>query len=404
MTNIWERQTTHAQFPTLVSESDVFEAMIQAAEIERNTEQTSFVDPYRIAIDGGHVLDHDTFSVVLPERQDGDLDGYFSRLEAQCAFDLGIQVAKVTRYSPLIWQRVRDFLQPFFTRAGLIPESIEVDLFLGKYEQTHFGVHRDADSTFTFGLRGEKQFRMWPLDFFKPEMAVEGWPTHIQEPYYREHREQGHVVTVQPGNLLYWPSSVWHVGESPVTWSVTLAVAMILKPDPYERIKAIISGLLPDPFQVVDADAYAEEALQNKDQLPPNLATALAEIRTTMNAELIDIHLCLDWLKQLTGHGLTATPPLLPACPLAEDQLLRVDPQHPVVWKGFSQDQYVIAANGYAGIFCLPDIGENLIGLLKELNQGVPVGLVVLLDRFGLKAELNATAVLEELYGWRVFV
>ena len=395
----WEKHTTHLQFALPISEDDLFAGMLQAADVERATWPSNFNDPYRVALDGCHVLDAETLAAFLPVEEDEDMDGYIQRMEAMCDLDMAVQVTKITSHSFTIWQRVRQFLQPLFAAVGVIPETIEIDLFMGKYQQTHFGVHLDSESTFTFGFRGQKQFRMWPRETFTPEMAIDGWPTNIQDDYYQEYRDQAEVVTTGPGVMLYWPSSVWHVGESSHSWSITLAVALHLKPDPYERVKDILSRFLPNPLQTVNPNAYTCDVKNYSNQTPPlaeNLAIALQHIRQSVDEEVIDLNLSLDWLKQASGCGLTATPPPSESTGFVEGQTFCLDTRFPILWKAFPQNRMVIAANGYGAIFEDVD-AQQLSPILLRLNQGGTVAL----------SKLESPAlrtVFQGLAGWHVFV
>ncbi len=377
----WEQQPASWSWSLDLSADEVFAAVLAAADAERWREHTNFVDPFRIALDGAHVLDAETFSALLPSAEDGDLDGFIARVEQMTDLDVGFQVRKVTNYDPLVWARVRAFLRPLFDQLDLVPESIEVDVFFGRYGQTHFGVHRDADSTFTFGLRGEKLFRMWPLETFTAEMAVEGWPTHIQDEYYQLHREDAEAVVVRPGTVLYWPSPVWHVGESPDGWSMTLAVALILKPDAYERVKAILSRLLPDPEQVVEPRAYPCQVAERTPApaLAPRLADALADIRHAMADPRIDLELELEWLKQASGLGLVAVPP--PAQDrFTPERAYHADTRYPILWKQLAAGT-IVAANGYGDLVDLP--ASMVEDLCRRLNAGEPVvaGVPALMQR-----------------------
>lgn len=395
----WEKQSTHSTFTLPVTEADIFQAMLHAATEEQEKEQCSFIDPYRVAVDGCHVLDLETFAAFLPMPEDEDLDGYMARMDAQCDLDMSIQVTKISRYAPGIWDAVRKFLHPFFEAVDMVPETIEVDLFVGKYAQTHFGVHRDADSTFTFGLRGAKQFCLWPLQTFTSEMTIEGWPTHVQDAYYQKFRPQADVVTMNPGTLLYWPSSVWHVGESPNSWSITLAVALHLVPDPYERIKAVMSALLPSPPQGINPNAYPCTTAQRNRETPAladNLSQALADIRQAMSDPAIDRQICLEWLKQVSGCGLTATPPPVDNSPLQPGQTVRIDPRFPILWQTFPPDYLAISANGYGQIFQMAGT-EPLIALLRDLNQGEAVTIPSSLDP-------NLRTIMDELARWMAFL
>lgn len=364
----WEQQPASWSWSLDLNADEVFAAVLAAADAERWREHTTFVDPVRIALDGAHVLDAETFGALLPSAEDGDLDGFIARVAQMTDLDVGFQVRKVTTYDARVWERVRAFLRPLFDHLNLVPESIEVDVFFGRYGQTHFGVHRDADSTFTFGLRGEKVFRMWPLDFFTPEMAVEDWPTHIQDDYYQLHRDEAEAVAVRPGTVLYWPSSAWHVGESPEGWSMTLAVALILKPDVYERVKAILSRLLPDPEQVVEPRAYPCQVAERvpAPALAPRLADALADIRRAMADPQIDLEVELEWLKQVSGLGLVAVPPIADVA-FEAGRAYRADPCYPILWKQLAAGT-IVSANGYGARVDLP--ATTVGDLCQRLNAG----------------------------------
>ncbi|MCB1051519.1 MAG: hypothetical protein H6510_12050 [Acidobacteria bacterium] len=405
LANHWEQKPFFGQWDSGITEEYLFEGMLAAADFELAQEQSNFCDPFRVSLDGTHVLDFETLCAFLPAAQDCNFDGYSQRIQEQWGGDLGIQISKISRFSPAIWQRVRRFLAPFFDQAGLVPETIEIDLFFGQYQQTHFGVHRDADSTFTFGIQGEKTFRMWPFETFSPEMAVEGWPAHIQDRYYEKFRNKGQTVPVRPGTLLYWPSSVWHVGESPNSWSVTLAVALTLKPDPYERIKAIISSLLPDPVQVVNPNFYRCDIPARKQTTPelaPALAEALADICAAMANPTLDQHICLDWLKQVSGCGLTATSP--PAeIDLNTLEPLKINPTFPIHWKVFEPNTLVLAANGYGAIFQVENGLDFLISAFQTWNQGQILPLAHFLENSAPESQTQIHAILDTLASWYLF-
>src|SRR5207245_3009425 len=99
----------------------------------------------------------------------------------------------------------------------------DVELFVSNNRLTPFGIHRDPASNFTLVVQGRKRMRLWPEAFFtrRPPMDAESYAAHL-----------GQALTLEgePGDLLYWPSSYWHVAESDGDLSVTMNICLYLEP------------------------------------------------------------------------------------------------------------------------------------------------------------------------------
>src|SRR5208282_6734373 len=100
--------------------------------------------------------------------KDATLERYLERLKG--AGEGGQVFVKVKQFQrDLGWtfySRLRQFLQGLYEITGVPPQA-GVELFMGSYERTPTGVHRDEADVFCFVVDGVKKFRMWPGKAFR---------------------------------------------------------------------------------------------------------------------------------------------------------------------------------------------------------------------------------------------
>ncbi|NUP51771.1 MAG: cupin, partial [Catenulispora sp.] len=147
----------------------------------------------------------------FPRAEDDTFDAYRQRLDAELS-----AFSKETRYALVIhafhafhaaqWERQRDFFEPLWERTGLPSSGAITTLFHGNYEHTPVGVHRDRFATFLFALEGHKRMRFWrKCPWTEPVTSKLDYESHLPTSFTAE---------PEPGDLLYWPASYYHVGES----------------------------------------------------------------------------------------------------------------------------------------------------------------------------------------------
>jgi ribosomal protein L16 Arg81 hydroxylase len=147
----------------------------------------------------------------FPRTEDDAFDGYRQRLDAELA-----AFSKETRYALVVhafhafhagqWERQRAFFEPLWERTGLPLSGAITTLFHGNYEHTPVGVHRDRFATFLFALEGHKRMRFWrTCPWTEPVTSKLDYESHLATSFTAE---------PEPGDLLYWPASYYHVGES----------------------------------------------------------------------------------------------------------------------------------------------------------------------------------------------
>lgn len=161
-----------------------------------------------------------SLDLLGPHANDTNFEGYFKRLSRHTA---GINIHNLDAVKPELWQRVNTFIeqlshtpdQPAATHWGL-------DTFIGTYQATPFGIHRDNASVFSFVLQGQRTYVTWPADYFSP-----GDPA-LQTPDMEKiaaHLPYAETFLVSAGDVFYWPSNRWHVVLSDGTPSITAQIS-----------------------------------------------------------------------------------------------------------------------------------------------------------------------------------
>ncbi len=178
----------------------------------------------------------------LPEPSDGSFDGYERRMADRLDGQrYALVVHRFHSFSHPLWDRARRFYAGLWERVGQPTHSVGSTMFHGSYEHSPVGVHQDRFATFMFCVRGAKRMRFW---------AQRPWsdPVHTVLDY-QPYLASSFVAEVEPGDLLYWPSRYYHVGESagdtPAT-SVNVGVPR-REHRPYYEIKDLFRGTRPPP-------------------------------------------------------------------------------------------------------------------------------------------------------------
>ena len=160
----------------------------------------------------------------LPRRTDGDFNGYCQRIRQSLnGARFGLVVVDYPEFDGRIRRRVRQFLRPLQALVWLAAKSKTL-LFVGDYERTPVGIHKDPHGTFVFVIEGRKRFRTWPSAFFPDAGKITGRLS------YRKFLPGAITLEGAAGDLIYWPSSCWHIGEPAGGFSNSLNVGVFNEP------------------------------------------------------------------------------------------------------------------------------------------------------------------------------
>lgn len=330
----------------------------------------------------------------LPSSADRSLDGYqerIARLLDGRRYALVINLFHSFHYPQ--WARERAFYAGLWERVGQPLSGAITTMFHGTYEHSPVGVHLDRFATFMFCLKGRKRMRFWPeRPWQEPVSTVLDYARYLDGSFTAE---------VEPGDLLYWPSTYFHVGESsgdePAT-SVNVGV-------PRDRHRAAydLDDLLADGIGAASEDREAWRQLavaapvftkhaDVKGLLPSALPQALGEaveIVRERGTQRLGDRIAELALQHQTAGGFRPVPPSPPPRPLADDEMVRMTASVATAQSG---DGCLCAANGNV-VRVSADPGDlaQILGLLR------PGGAVVVRDMLPPEGRAEIKRLLETL-------
>jgi len=349
----WNRKPTviRAPFPMpIATPGDIFRGAV--AVRRRLSEPRDDVD---LRIEGRRiVLGLDRW---LPRAKDVSLEGYLARLKRDGA-DGQLAMLVNDFQCELGWtfyNRLQQFLQGLYEIAG-VPPHAEVDVFLGNYRLTPVGVHRDEADVFCFVVDGRKRFRLWPEKAFQSSSPRYG-PVPDQK-----HLKQSLCLEGDPGDILYWPSSYWHVAESDGRIGSSLTVALY---HGYSIFMALMKNV---------SSWYREIGGDQRDpigSLPfSNFRVPTELASTAQRAEgrpgRLTERLMRSWMEKITGYGFDRIPRARGLGSLRMSRRVRSNPISPILHWRFNGN-LVISASGRS-IAVAYD--REIVRILGRVNRG----------------------------------
>lgn len=322
----------------------------------------------------------------LPKQPDGSLVGYDKRLAEQLdgrRYNLTLHVLHAFHRPQ--WRRERDFYAALWERIGLPLTGAITTLFHGNYEHSPVGVHLDRFSTFMYALSGRKRMRFWtdrPWSYPVTSMLD-------YEPYL----DSSFTAEVEPGQLLYWPSTYYHVGESDLSEQAATSVNIGV-PRSGHRARFDLENLLfdttpesmmpgsPESAQLVDGARAAADpggllmppdraGAELDDRLPPAVEYTVECFGEVATRERVADRVAVLSLRRWTAGGLEPAP--APAAPRPLTGADTVSAVEPILWRAGATEgaATMCAAAGHVTRTALPT--DRLADLVAQLRSGVPV-------------------------------
>lgn len=379
----WERSPTVLRRPfgeAVTTPARLWDAMVEASDRYR------YRDPaVRLELYVEHAMLVADVGRHLPTPSDPSIEGWVERLRRMIGGRrFGLVVTDVQFHEPALWLRLRDILRGLFARTGL-PSAAKATLFLGDYPATPFGLHRGNSGALAFVVQGPKRVRTWPDAYFRERPDLTGRLD------YHAHDGDATVLDGDAGDVLYWPSDHWHVGEAvDGSLSCSVHVHAYMGSDREGELLARAVPLLRRRVRALGPDA-SDEAL----------AAALAESAAD---PALPRELRVARLRHASALGFAHPPAPRQPEPLADGAIVRGSREFPILWTDFDAERLAVVANGHA--FGLTR-GALVIALLERLNAGEAERVDDLVARFagasdGVDTSPEAVrAVLERLVSLR---
>ena len=350
----WEKQplTFRDSDSGLCDEQAVFDGLRCAAQefrtgTIRDHRDVSFHLADAVVVDPGK---------YLPRASDS-LETYLARLEASVdGQPFTLLINNFHEFSTDLCVRMRLVARNVFEHLGwLCAGMVSSHLMLARYAVSPFAVHKDPNSVFTFMIRGKKTLRVWPFEAFA-HRTQRPFARHRQlnlyDFDYRPFQDTGIPLIGEPGDVLYWPSTYWHVGETDnESIHISLHLTFDLHSEPRGEAVDLLQKIVEDSLSEADwHSGYAIPSLFDSGPVkPPDpLILALRDLTTTLQSTIEDL-VKVSWLSRTSAQGfLTLSRPSPDAAFTAIDATcttLQADPIFPMYWD-VSGDTVTLAAHG----------------------------------------------------------
>ncbi len=354
---------------SLATAQQVFLAIRHAAEQFRATDSNVRI---RFYLEDGF---SEQPAPYLPDASDHSVADYAAKvsekLSGRC---FGLILNGFQAYDVELWRRVREFLRGLLTEISIQP-MVEGVLFFGNYDKTPRGIHKDPVDIFLFVIEGRKKMYLWPEAFFQG-----GEDDARLQSDFAILRRDALILEGEPGDVIYWPSSYWHVGEAVGGLSLSLSLAL----KPLQPASEILDHLKQYLEESVNASIDEGNFPTNPKQLEES-AEMISRV-TTLSIKALQKAsrdpdfaqaIQVSWLDRLTGSGSDPVPPPLPLKALAENTVVQGCPEYPILWIPVANHHLACSANGHA--FTIP-ADPKIIELLERLNRGEAVRVQSLIE------------------------
>lgn len=365
-------------------QGEVFRAAAMAADAHRADQAARLV---RFTLGDEQLLQPDE---TLPTIRDASFDGYRTRLRGLLETQrYALTINGLHAHDRALWLRERAFFAPLWQQIGQPLTGAITTLFHGNYEYSPVGVHKDRFATFLYALRGRKRMRFW---------ARKPWRAAVSTVVdYQAYLGDSFVGDVEPGDLLYWPSSYYHIGES-VDGAVATSVNIGIPIDEHRALYDV-DDLLIGPFETPRLNALGQNATRGLPAvaapalvrtphrngvlaagLPPALEAAMRAMRERLRPAALRESAMLASLKRWTAGGFEPVPVPHRRKTLADAAVVRGAPGFPLRGHAASGRGCWVAANGH--LYRTTEAPAHVASLLDALNSGRAATVSQLLHGF----------------------
>ncbi len=367
---------------------------------------------------------------LLPYSSDQDLISYFSRIrEAAGNSGVLLYVTDFQLYAPELWERICSFLLPLYEKVGMPGGYADIELFMGQYDTTSGGVHRDTGANFHFVVSGEKTMHVWPrTTFWRTANGPNDQRVSAFDPMaWKNHLEDADTLDAVAGDMFYWAPNHWHVGELPA-FSASINIALYQ----YGRATDCVSAAIVDAVNVSnDIQNWSAGDIENwspqvatiggvcgvngvrvpsfpflakncVDQvanLPPDIQRFFGLMRSPGFSKEMESAVIEAWLRRTTGFAFGSVPSKLDSKPLRHSDLVQNTSPLPILWAVTGDDELVYSARGHSARI---RNDTAITGILSRISEGRPDTVYDLVQQCSCSTvAASAIAVIEDLYRMR---
>lgn len=327
-------------------------------------------------VENAVVVDPGPYLPRLPE----SIEQYLARLEHLLPHQpFTLLINNFQEFSPSLCLCMRRFARSLIEHLGWLPAGmVSSHVMLARYAVSPFAVHKDPNSVFTFLIRGKKTLRVWPFEVFA-DRTQQPFAVHRQlnlyDFDYSSFLGKAVALTGQTGDVLYWPSTYWHVGETDGDDSIHISLHFTfdVHSEPRGEVVDLLQKIVESSLSESDwHSGYPLDGLYSNCaiQTPAKLIQALRTFTDQMQ-ETIEDSIGALWLGRISAQGFwtLAKPAHNSAAASAFVDLatttVRADPLFPVYWS-IVGERVKLAAHGRVIEFPLRDWTNKLLAAFAD--------------------------------------
>ncbi len=176
----------------------------------------------RVYVEGKQSYAHEDSIIHSPPAADEDIECWMRRV-VKGSQRCGLVLNYAEQWNDELCRKIAEFLKPCLLNLTPAGYGIEINLFVGNYGYTPFGVHFDDNTTSVLHLHlgpGKKAMSVWTPERFK---ALTG----SDRSFYQPEQIVAHGVTyeIHQGDLFLLPPGYFHVGYTE-EFSVAIGVSV----------------------------------------------------------------------------------------------------------------------------------------------------------------------------------
>ncbi|WP_426751160.1 JmjC domain-containing protein [Myxococcus sp. Y35] len=225
--------------------------------------------------------------------------------EVKATFDgarVGIILNDVELYNARLGGLFRELLAPLISRVGIPARNVESTIFAGDYDVTPFGIHKDDSAdVLTLVIAGRKRMLVWPEAYFDehPERLQQ---LQIGNDAIALFEGDATVLEAEPGDVMYWPGSAYHVATSTGGVVATCAFGFWHKANLAEMVSELVKDVLTDKLGGRNTLVQAWQP----GAVPAELESAASALRELLAGGEFQAALAKAWAQRVDRLGFTA--------------------------------------------------------------------------------------------------
>jgi ribosomal protein L16 Arg81 hydroxylase len=362
---IWEKKPlVLRQIQTPLAEMDHTEVFRLLVLYANHCRKIRNPEGFKLFLDGQRVHEIETLS-LLPRQSDKSLLGYHQRMNEMfedyclvCDELLQVNLKKQALLSA--------FTRELYRYVGFPNRFAEMGLYLGNYRKTPFGVHVDECGVFSFPVVGTKRFRLWKPSF------VQKNPDLNRAFRYEKYKANSELLEARPGDMIYWPSSSWHIAESDGSFTATWSLGVWVNRPYREMVQQSVADLISSrlgaaghstmtPIQKLHAEDGEVHEL-------PIIAQQSLAILQSLRAEDFKSALLQNWMVHISKEGFKTPPHMERQMKVTQKSVLQRGPPS-LLWMRNKEDGTLLVSFAGTSVVFSKQI-TGVLKLIKALNKG----------------------------------